>query len=133
MHRGTTKEGKKIYSLHDIYRHADLITYPSLQEGFGNAFLEAVYFKKPILINNYSIYFYDIKPKGFDVIEMDDFMTNATVAETIAILGDPERVKKMVDKNYELGLIHYSYTVVKQTLQTLLITFYGQEDSTDTL
>ena len=35
------------YSLWDIYPHADFITYPSLLEGFGNAFLEAIYFKKP--------------------------------------------------------------------------------------
>jgi mannosylglucosylglycerate synthase len=131
-HRGTTKDGRKIYSLQDIYRHADLITYPSLQEGFGNAFLEAIYFKKPILINNYSIYFYDIKPKGFDVIEMDDFMTNATVEKTKSLLNDPERISKMVDENYRLGLIHYSYSVVRQTLQMLLNTFYGRENSSKT-
>ena len=34
------------YSLWDVYPHADFITYPSLYEGFGNAFLEAIYFKK---------------------------------------------------------------------------------------
>lgn len=43
--RDTTEDGRKIYTLEDIYPHADLVTYPSLQEGFGNAFLEAVYFK----------------------------------------------------------------------------------------
>ena len=129
-HRGTTKDGRKIYSLQDIYRHADLITYPSLQEGFGNAFLEAIYFKKPILINNYSIYFYDIKPKGFDVIEMDDFMTNATVEKTKSLLNDPDRISEMVDENYRLGLIHYSYSVVRQALQTMLNTFFGRENST---
>ena len=30
----------KIYSLWDAYIHADLVTYPSLYEGFGNALLE---------------------------------------------------------------------------------------------
>lgn len=35
------KNGK--YSLWDVYSYADFITYPSLYEGFGNAFLEAVY------------------------------------------------------------------------------------------
>ncbi|MFH0881191.1 MAG: glycosyltransferase family 4 protein, partial [Lentisphaerota bacterium] len=38
-------EGRKIYTLWDLYRHADLVTYPSLYEGFGNAFLEAIYFR----------------------------------------------------------------------------------------
>lgn len=64
-HRGTTEDGRKIYTLYDIYPHADLVTYPSNYEGFGNAFLEAVYFKKPIVVNTCSIYTVDIRPKGF--------------------------------------------------------------------
>lgn len=39
--RGTTPDGRKIYTLYDVYPHADLVTYPSHYEGFGNAFLEA--------------------------------------------------------------------------------------------
>jgi hypothetical protein len=58
-------------SLWDVYPHADFITYPSLYEGFGNAFLEAIYFKKPLLINRYAIFVRDIEPKGFDLITMD--------------------------------------------------------------
>ncbi len=124
--RGTTKDGRKIYSLQDVYPHADLITYPSLQEGFGNAFLEAVYYRKPILINNYSIYFYDIKPKGFDVLEMDNFISAKTIWATKALLRDPVRIAKMVDKNYRLGLKFYSYTVLRQKLRHLMATFYGR-------
>jgi len=32
----------------------------------GNAFLEAVYYRKPVMCNRYSIYRTDIEPKGFD-------------------------------------------------------------------
>jgi len=124
--RGTTNDGRKIYSLQDIYRHADMITYPSLQEGFGNAFLEAIYFKKPVLVNNYEIYFYDIKPKGFDVIEMDGFITDATVEAAVEALRDPSRAEEMTDKNYQLGLKYYSYTVLEQNLQTLISNFFGR-------
>ena len=35
--RGTTDDGKKIYTLGDVYPHADMVTYPSTIEGFGNA------------------------------------------------------------------------------------------------
>ena len=52
-----------------------MVTYPSLYEGFGNAFLEAVYFHKPILVNRYSVYIVDIEPKGFEVVAMDGFLT----------------------------------------------------------
>jgi hypothetical protein len=39
--RGTTKTAKRFIHLGDVYPHADLVTYPSSIEGFGNAFLEA--------------------------------------------------------------------------------------------
>ena len=42
--RSHDEDGRKIYTLWDIYPQADLITYPSVYEGFGNAFLEAIYF-----------------------------------------------------------------------------------------
>ena len=124
--RGMTPDGKKVYSLKDVYPHADLITYPSLQEGFGNALLEAIYFKKPMVINNYSVYFYDIKPKGFDFIEIDEYITDETVETTKSVLADPERIKEMVEKNYALGLKHYSYSVLEQKLTDLMDVFFGR-------
>src|SRR5262249_14506654 len=45
--RGTREAGHKTYTLFDIYPHADLVTYPSHYEGFGNAFVEAIYFRRP--------------------------------------------------------------------------------------
>lgn len=124
--RGTTGDGRKIYSLKDIYPYADLVTYPSLSEGFGNAFLEAIFFKRPILVNNYSIYFFDIKPKGFEVIEMDDFITDETVRRTREILENPERVKEMTERNYALCLKHYSYRILEIKLRHILSSFWGQ-------
>lgn len=38
------------------------ITHPSSFEGFGNVFLKAVFYKKPILVNRYSIFVSDIEP-----------------------------------------------------------------------
>ena len=53
-----------VYALADVYPAADLVTYPSSIEGFGNAFLEAIYYRRPIVVNNYSTYEVDIKPQG---------------------------------------------------------------------
>lgn len=125
--RGQTEKGEKIYSLQDIYPHADLVSYPSLQEGFGNAFLEAVYFRKPILVNNYSIYAFDIKPKGFEAIEMDNFISQSTVDETNNLLDDPIRIKKITDKNYELSLKHYSFTVLENKLRDIVEDIWGRQ------
>ncbi len=124
--RGTLPDGRKVYSLQDVYPHANLVTYPSIIEGFGNAFLEAIYFRKPILVNNYSIYSHDIKPLGFDVVEMDDFISKNTVRETRDLLADPDRIQKMVDHNYELALKYFSYTVLETKLWYLVKSFFGE-------
>ncbi|MFW5742771.1 MAG: glycosyltransferase, partial [Spirochaetota bacterium] len=124
-YRDTLPDGRKVYSLQDVYPHADLVTYPSIIEGFGNAFLEAIYFRKPIMVNNYSIYSHDIKPLGFDVIEMDDFISRETITETRAVLADPERIRKMVEHNYQLALKYFSYTVLETKLWYLVKSFFG--------
>ncbi len=118
--RGTTKTGKKIYTLEDIYPHADLVTYPSNFEGFGNAFLEAIYFSKPIVVNNYSIYSSDIKPKGFMVIEIDGYVSDEAVRKTEKVLDEPELRHKMVTKNYEIATKHFSYSVLRRKLKHLI-------------
>ena len=118
--RGTTKDGRKIYTLEDIYPYADLVTYPSTFEGFGNAFLEAIYFRKPIVVNAYSIYTKDIKPKGFSVIEIDGFVTSQAVEKARQILDNPDLCQAMVDHNYELGKKFFSYAVLHQSLRNFL-------------
>jgi glycosyltransferase involved in cell wall biosynthesis len=113
------------HSLWDIYPHADFITYPSLYEGFGNAFLEAVYFKKPLLINRYATFVRDIEPKGFDLVEMDGYLTHQTVQKVKEILESPQRCQKMVNTNYEIASRHYSYAVLRRWLNIILTNFFG--------
>lgn len=115
------------YSLWDIYPHADFITYPSLIEGFGNAFLEAIYFKKPILVNRYAIFVRDIEPHGFNLAVMDGFLTKKTVQHVKEILNSPEKRKKEVTSNYEIATRHYSYSVLRKYLNSILINFFGEE------
>jgi glycosyltransferase involved in cell wall biosynthesis len=118
--RGLTKNGRKIYTLEDVYPHADLVTYPSTFEGFGNAFLEAIYFCRPIVVNTYSIYSMDIKPKGFSVIEIDGYVSDEAVRKTRKVLADPEFRSKMVKHNYETATHYYSYSVLHNKLKTLI-------------
>jgi glycosyltransferase involved in cell wall biosynthesis len=125
--RGKTKNGKKVYQLFDVYPHVDLVTYPSAYEGFGNAFLEAVYFKKPILVNTYSIYLHDIKPKGFKIIEMDDFINEKTVNNVIEILQDKKKIQDMVNHNYSIAKRFYSYANLRRKLRFILADFFGED------
>jgi len=118
--RGTTKDGKKIYTLDDIYPYADMVTYASNFEGFGNAFLEAVYYHKPILVNNYSIYTTDIRPKGFSVIEIDGYVTKQAVQLAKMVLRDEDLRNRMAVHNYQLGTQYFSYKVLRQKLHDVL-------------
>lgn len=126
--RGLTDDGRKVYTLGDVYPHADLVTYPSIFEGFGNAFLEAVYYRKPIVVNTYSIYTKDIKPKGFSAIEINGYVTQASVEKTRKVLKDPELRKSMVDQNYDVAKRFFSYAILKRRLKSYMIEipwFYG--------
>lgn len=113
------------YTLMDIYPHADFITYPSLYEGFGNAFLEAIYFKKPLLINRYAIFVRDIEPQGFDLIVMDGFLTRKNIEQVKEIIMSSERREQMVENNYSIAAKHYSYSVLQKKLNYLLNLFFG--------
>jgi len=130
--RGKTKNGSKIYTLEDIYPHADLVTYPSNFEGFGNAFLEAVYFCRPIVVNIYSIYAIDIKPKGFSVIEIDGYVTDEAVRKTRKVLTDSGLRKNMVTHNYETARKYYSYSVLAKKLNNIISDCSGCRKLRDT-
>jgi hypothetical protein len=124
--RGRTPEGRKIYALADVYPQADLVTYPSAIEGFGNAFLEAIYYKRPLAVNNYSIYETDIKPKGFKVIEFDGYITERTIEHTRRLLLHPEEAAAYAETNYTLARRYYSYTVLERRLVLLLSDCFGE-------
>lgn len=123
--RGKDKDNRKIYTLWDLYHHADFVTYPSTYEGFGNALLEAVYFRKPVLINRYSIFIRDIEPLGFDFLTMDGFVTPSQTEEVNEILTNSKKRKKMVDHNYQVAKKFYSYSVVRGILKTAIASLTG--------
>jgi len=125
--RGTTKDGRKIYTLGDVYPQADLITYPSSIEGFGNAFLEAVYYRRTILVNNYSIYEVDIKPKGFRTVWLDGFISSETLRAVHQILLNPSQAQEWAEINYQLAKRYFSFTVLERRLQSILADCLGQQ------
>jgi glycosyltransferase involved in cell wall biosynthesis len=119
-HRGLTDDGRKIYSLEDAYLQSDLVTYPSRVEGFGNAFLETIYYRRPIVLSTYEIFMIDIRPKGFKVIGFTDFLTEDCVTEARDVLNDPDLAAEMVEHNYELGRRYYSYRTLEKRLVALM-------------
>ena len=123
--RGAGTDGRKQYTLWDVYPHADLISYPSIYEGYGNAFVEAIYFRKPILVNRYQIFEADIEPKGFEVISFDGFITSETVQHVKQVLNSPDQLAQMAETNYMLGWRHLSFEMLEEKFEALLTNFYG--------
>lgn len=118
--RGQLPDGRMSFGLADAYQQADLITYPSVVEGFGNAFLETIYYRRPIVIQEYPVFRTDIGPQGFKVISFEDFITDETVSQARQVLRNPDMVAEMVDHNFELGRRHFSYRVAERQLTALL-------------
>ena len=116
------------FSLWNVYLNADFITFPSIQEGFGNAFLEAVYFKKPLLINRYPTFVKDIEPKGFDTVAIDGHLTKNTIQMVKELLETPNKKEEMVNNNYEIAKRNYSYSILRKQLNFLLTRLFENFD-----
>lgn len=124
--RGRTADGRKTYTLFDVYPHADLVTYPSYYEGFGNAFLEAVYFGKPLLVNSYTVFARDIEPLGFKTIEMSQLVTREVVDQARLVLENRSLRDEWAKTNYDLCLKYFSYAVARRKLAARLANLFGE-------
>ncbi len=123
--RQRDSDGRKVYTLWDLYHHADFVTYPSTYEGFGNALLEAIYFRKPVLINRYSIFVRDIEPKGFRLLTMDGFVTPTIARQVRQILLEPSLREEIVNHNYEVARQFYSYSAIRSNLRAFISSLTG--------
>ena len=115
------------FSLWEVYQAADFVTYPSLYEGFGNALLETIYFKKPLLVNRYQIFKDDIESKGFDVVKIDGRLTREAVSDINHIIHDEDRRDEMVAKNYMLAGEHYSFATLRNKFDSLISNFFPHQ------
>ena len=115
------------FSLWEVYQAADFVTFPSLYEGFGNALLEAIYFKKPLLVNRYKIFQDDIEPKGFDVVKMDGSLTAEVVANVKNVIDDKSRLEKMVTTNYRIANKHYSFALLRKQFASLISNLFPHQ------
>ena len=128
------RDNKKVYSLWDTYTMADLVTYPSLWEGWGNQFLEAVKARLPLLVYEYPVYKKDIKSKGFQIISLGDEIRDldvdglvrveesiieAAADEALVMLTDPAKRDEVVQHNFNVAQEHYSMPALKGYLSKL--------------
>ncbi|HTI30074.1 MAG TPA: glycosyltransferase family 4 protein [Methylomirabilota bacterium] len=108
------------HTLGDAYAAADLITYPSSYEGFGNALIEAIFHGRPVVVNRYPVYVADIAPLGMELIEIDGAITDETVAAVRAVIANPARQRRAARRNFEIAQRHLSYKLLRRRLRRLL-------------
>jgi glycosyltransferase involved in cell wall biosynthesis len=134
-HSRQTRHGQKIYSLWDAYAVADFVSYPSLWEGWGNQFLEAVRARLPILLFEYPVYHSDIAEKGFEVVSLgaelqgrdpaglaqaDPELIQDAAQQAVSLLTDARRRQATVEHNFQIGQKHYSMDALRTYLRPLL-------------
>ncbi|MFW6228879.1 MAG: glycosyltransferase, partial [Alkalispirochaeta sp.] len=132
--RGVDSEGRRLYTNRDVLVNADIVTYLPIWEGFGNALLEAVAAKVPVVTTTYLVYKTDIMVAGFDMIEIrdrynadDELVVDDGVFEQIyRTLHDPEERARMVDHNFVVGAREFGLTQLEKHLKELLED-YGDE------
>jgi glycosyltransferase involved in cell wall biosynthesis len=110
------------YTLFDIYPYADIITYPSEYEGFGNQFLEAVFARKPVVLFEYPVFKSDIKSKGFSYLSFGDSVRRqgslckieskkmeSLANEVLEVLRNEDIYQSIVSHNFTIAKKHFSY------------------------
>lgn len=120
------------FSFWDGYKMADLITYTSTKEGYGNQFIEAMFAKKPTVVFEYPVFLSDIKPKGYKYISLgkrikkidkDNFVCleesviEKAVDKTISILSNPKLKEEITEKNFKIAKKYNSMEILEKHLK----------------
>ena len=124
--RGELPDGRPVFSLSDAYAVSTIVSYPSTYEGWGNAFLEAIWAGRRVVVNRYARFIDDIDPLGFDVLTYDNgLMTAAEIAAADQVIEEVLRStaenQRVVDNNTQVARHYLSYAaaypVLKKALQ----------------
>ena len=122
--RGKDAQGRKLYTNRDVLANADLVTYLPIWEGFGNALLEAVAAKVPVVNTTYLVYKTDIMPTGLRNIEVRDryddhgslVIEDRVLEEMHHLLTHPEERIERVERNFQIGRKEFGFDSLEERL-----------------
>lgn len=132
--RGTLPAGKR-YSLWDAYCFADMVTYPSWWEGWGNQFIEAVFARLPVVLFEYPVFVSDLREDGFKTVSLGDMLAGKDAQElvtvspravasaadqAVALLTDRALRENTVETNFSIAAKKYSYGALSEIIKDLL-------------
>jgi mannosylglucosylglycerate synthase len=132
--RGVDANGRPVFTNRDVLANADLVTYLPIWEGFGNALLESMAARVPVVTTTYLVYKTDIKVTGIRNIEIRDLyddsgalvVTDEVVEEVHWALTHPGETRERVDQNIRIARSEFGLGVLHDKIARLLAV-YGDE------
>jgi glycosyltransferase involved in cell wall biosynthesis len=132
--RGSDGRGQRVYTNRDVIANADVVTYLPIWEGFGNALLETIAIRKPLVTTTYLVYKTDIKAAGLENIEIRDryddegrlIIPDSAVEELHQLLTRPDVCAEIVERNFQIASQEFGLPALKRKLE-LLLDGYGDE------
>ncbi|MBN2051339.1 MAG: glycosyltransferase family 4 protein [Spirochaetales bacterium] len=126
--RGMDTQGRKIYTNRDVLAHADLVTYLPIWEGFGNALLEALAARVPVVTTTYLVYKTDIRGTLLRNIEIRDVygpdgglvIPRRALEEIHYVLTNPEERKIITDRNSAIAGREFGLETLRCRLKEVL-------------
>ncbi len=115
------------YSLWDFYKICDAVTYTSLLEGWGNQLIEAIAFKKPVIIFEYPVYKKDIKKFGFDLLSLGGSCRtaqkniNKNASRLYDILINKKKYERITEKNFNIAYKKLSLAALEKRISEIFL------------
>ncbi len=132
--RGTDAEGRKMYTNRDVLANADIVTYLPIWEGFGNALLEAIAAKVPVVTTTYLVYKTDIgilKLKNVEILDQYDdtgmlIIPDSAVEQMHTLITDKGVRDDAVEQNFEICAAAFGYGTLREKIGNIIYD-YGDE------
>ncbi len=132
--RSTTSDGRPVYTNRDVLANADLVTYLPIWEGFGNALLEAIAARVPVVTTTYLVYKTDVMTTGLRTIEVRDrydedgslVIPDSALDAIEHVLTHPEVRIEMTSHNFAVANREFGLGVLQERFSALF-SGYGDE------
>jgi glycosyltransferase involved in cell wall biosynthesis len=125
--RGTNREGERVYTNRDVLANADMVTYLPVWEGFGNALLEAIAARVPMVVTTYLVYKTDIMVTGIRNIEVRDRYDSSgklVIPDEVPdsmhhLLTHPADRESITRHNFEVARREFGYPTLRSSLEKI--------------
>ena len=132
--RALDDKGRKLFTNRDVLLNADFVTYLPIWEGFGNALLETVAARVPLVVATYLVYKTDIMNRGLECVEIRDnydakgnlIIPDNCLEQIHQILFKPGVREIMTENSFQAMKASFGMDELKRRLEAIMES-YGDE------